>query len=183
MNDLAIGSVLKYQSAPHSVLKADHVQMGRGGAIVRTKIKNLLTGQVLEITYKSGDKIEEASLDRRRATYLYIDESGFNFMDTQSFEQFALSQDLVGEKGVFLSENNDYDIMDFEGRPVAVQLPKKVELKVVETTPGVRGDTAQGSVTKPAKLSTGLTVNVPLFVKTGDIIRINTETQQYVERV
>jgi len=183
MNDLAIGVVFKYRDAPHVVMRADHVQMGRGSAVLRTKIRNLITGQVFDVTYKGGDKLEEAQLERRPATYLYHDDEGYHFMDTQSYEQFTLLDSAVGDKGLYLCENADTDILTFEGKPVSLQLPKKVVLTVVETAPGIRGDTAQGSVNKPAKLNSGVTVNVPLFVKQGDQIRVNTDTGQYVERV
>ncbi|MDP3964477.1 MAG: elongation factor P [bacterium] len=183
MNDLSVGSIFKYSDAPFTVLKADHVQMGRGSAVVRTKIKNLLTGQVLEITFKAGDKLEEASMERQRATFLYSDDDGYHFMNTQSYEQFFLSAEQIGEDKWFLNENTDYDITYFDSKPVMVQLPKVVELTVTETEPGVRGDTAQGNVSKPAMLNTGLRINVPLFVKQGDVIRVNTERQEYIERV
>jgi elongation factor P len=182
MNDLKIGTLFKYDQAPYIVLKADHVQMGRGSAVLRTKIKNIITGQVLEMNVKSGDKFEDAQLERIKATYLYTDEAGLNFMDTQSYEQFILPADAAGEAVRFLCENMDVEVMSFDGRPVSVQLPKVIELEVVETAPGVRGDTAQGSVAKPAKLNSGATVNVPLFVKQGDMIRVNTERGEYLER-
>lgn len=182
LGDLAVGVVFKYRAAPYVVLRAEHVQMGRGGAILRTKIKNLITNQVFDITYKAGDKLEEADLDRRSATFLYHDAEGFHFMDTQSYEQFFLTERNVGEQARFLSESSDFEIIYFEQKPAALQLPKKVKLTVVETAPGVRGDTAQGSVTKPAKLNSGATVNVPLFVKQGDVVIVNTDTGQYVER-
>ncbi|MBU1890593.1 elongation factor P [Patescibacteria group bacterium] len=183
MNDLSVGKVFKYNSAPHIVIKSDHLQMGRGSAVVRTKIRNLLAGQVLEVTFKPGDKIEEADLSRSRATYLYSDEANLYFMDSQSYEQFTIPKSLVGDNQFFICENSDVGIFSFEDKPVSVELPKKVELKVAETAPGIRGNTAQGSVMKPAVLSTGLKINVPLFVKDGDTVRVNTETQQYVERV
>ncbi len=183
MNDLTVGSVFKYNQAPHTVVKADHVKMGRGGAILRSKIKNLITGQVLEVTFKGSDKIEEADLERRKATYLYQEDDNYYFMDTQQYEQFVISGESIGENKSFLAEDSDMDVLYFENKPVVVQLPKVVELEITETAPGVRGDTAQGSVTKPATLSTGATINVPLFVKQGDVVKVNTETQQYIERV
>ncbi|MDD5342773.1 MAG: elongation factor P [Patescibacteria group bacterium] len=183
MNDLKIGTIFKYRQAPHTVLKADHVQMGRGSAVLRTKIRNLITGQVFDVTFKAGDRIEGADLDRRGASYLYRDEEGLHFMDSQSYEQFVLPEAVVGDKIKYLCENTDIDVYHFEQKPVTVQIPIKVELTVVETAPGVRGDTAQGSVSKQAKLNSGATVNVPLFVKQGDVIRVNTETGQYIERV
>lgn len=183
MNDLSIGVVFKYRDAPHVVMRADHVQMGRGSAVLRSKIRNLINGQVLDVTFKGGDKLEEAQLERRSSTYLYHDDEGYHFMDVQTYEQFALPDSSIGDKGQFLCENADAEILTFEDKPVVLQLPKKVVLTVIETAQGARGDTAQGNVTKPAKLNSGTTVNVPLFVKQGDQIRVNTDTGQYVERV
>jgi elongation factor P len=182
MNDIKIGTLFKYDNAPYVVLKADHVQMGRGSAVLRTKIKNVITGQVLDLSLKNGDKFDEAQLDRAKATYLYADEAGLNLMDTQSYEQFTLPVEAAGDAKQFLCENMDVEVMSFDGKPVTVQLPKVVELEVVETAPGVRGDTAQGSVSKPAVLVSGATVNVPLFVKQGDKIRVNTERGEYLDR-
>ncbi|PIY96395.1 MAG: elongation factor P [Candidatus Kerfeldbacteria bacterium CG_4_10_14_0_8_um_filter_42_10] len=182
MNDLKIDTVIVLDGDPFVVQTTQHVQMGRGGAILRTKLKNLISGNVLEKTFKSGDKIEAAELSRTKANFLYKEGSNFNFMDNQSFEQFVLPQDQIGEISHYVKEGSDVEILNFKEKPVTVNLPPKVELKVASAPPGVRGNTAQGNVTKPAILETGHTVQVPLFVEIGDLVRINTETGEYVER-
>jgi len=183
MNDLKIGSVITLESEPFVIQSTQHVQMGRGGAILRTKSKNLISGNVLEKTFKAGDKIEEAELSRSRANFLYQEEKNLHFMDNDSFEQFSLSQDQIGEISHYVKEGSEVEILNFQNKPVSINLPPKVELKVTSAPPGTRGNTAQGSVTKPVVLETGCQAQVPLFVKTGDIIRINTQTGEYVERV
>lgn len=183
MNDLKIGSVISLAGEPFVIQSAQHVKMGRGGAILRTKIKNLIYGNVLEKTFKSGDKIEEAEMTRTKANFQYREGNDFYFMDNDSFEQFSLTQDQIGELSNFVKEGSDIEVLNFKGKPVSINLPPKVDLQVTSAPPGVRGDTAQGSVTKPATLETGHKVQVPLFVKVGDIIRVNTETGEYVERV
>lgn len=183
MNDLKLGSVITLESEPYIIQKTQHVQMGRGGAILRTKLKNLISGNVLEKTFKAGDKFEEADLSRSKANFLYREDENFYFMDNNSFEQFALVKDQVGEISNYVKEDSEVEILNYDGKPVSAHLPSKVELKVTTAPPGVRGNTAQGNVTKPATLETGYTVQVPLFVEVGDTIRVNTETGEYVERV
>lgn len=182
MNDLKLGVVITWEGKPWVVQYAQHVQMGRGSAVVRTKIKNLIDGRMQEQTFKGGDKLEEADLTRVQAQFLYKEEGQLLFMDNASYEQFGLGEEQVGELTKYVKEGQDVEVMHFQGKPVSVFLPKKVELKVIETEPAVRGDTAQGSVSKPATLETGLVLQVPLFVKQDDVIRVNTETGLYVER-
>lgn len=183
MNDIKNGSIIAIDNQPYVILSSQHVQMGRGGAIVRTKMKNMISGQVMEKTYKSGDKINEADLAYQTASFLYQDEDKFYFMDSVSYDQFFLNAANIGEAKKFLKEGQTVKTMLFDERPVSIELPKKIELKVIQTETGTRGDTAQGSVTKPATLETGYKINLPLFVNQGDVIRVNTETGQYVERV
>lgn len=182
MNDLKLGTVIAFKGAPYAVAYSQHVQMGRGAAVVRTKLKNLITGNVLEETFKGGDKFEEADLARKPVNFLYRDGENFAFMDNESYEQFSLPESHIGDISKFVGEGSDVEVMYFEGKPVSIALPTKVELKVTSAPPGVRGDTAQGKVTKPVTLETGLTLNVPIFVKEGDVLRVNTETGEYVER-
>ena len=182
MNDLKIGTVISHQGDPFVVQSTQHAQMGRGSAVLRTKIKGLVSDKVLEVTYKSGDKIEGADLTRSRANFQYTDNDNYFFMDNENYEQFSLPKDQIGDISNFVSEGSDVDVLNFEGKPVSIKLPPKVDLKVVQAPPGVRGDTAQGSVTKPVTLETGHVVNTPLFVKEGDTVRVNTETGEYVER-
>ena len=147
----------------------------------RTKLKNLITGGVLEQTFKHGDKIEEADVARSKASYLYSDETGVHFMDNESFEQIALPKEMCAEQLHFMKEGVEYQLVNFEGKPITVELPKKVELQVVETNDVTRGDTT-GNVLKDAKLETGHMIRVPQFIKQGEMIRINTETEEYAER-
>jgi len=183
INDLKIGTAFKYKGEPYEIVKAQHVKIGRGGAILQTKIKNLKTGQVLEENFKSSDKFKEPDLHRSRANFLYQEDNKYYFMDEKSYEQFSLTKDQIGEKANFIKEGASVDLLNFEDKAINIELPIKVELEVKQTPPGVRGDTAQGSATKEATLETDYKIKVPLFIKTGDIIRVNTETGKYVERV
>jgi elongation factor P len=157
--------------------------MGRGGAVVRIKAKNLITQKMLEMSLKGGDRFDEADLVRQRASFLYKDHEKAWFMDSETFEQYEFSLDRIGDSVNYLNEGALADILVFEGQPVSVEIPRKVELRVVETSEATRGNTAQGSVTKKAALETGFVVDVPLFIKVGNLLRINTDTGEYVERV
>lgn len=183
MNDLKIGTVISRAGEPFEVLSTQHVQMGRGSAVLRTKIKGLVSGKVLEETYKSGDKIKEADLTRSQANFQYTDGNDYFFMDNESYEQFSLPKNLIGEISHFVAEGSNVEVLNFEGNPILVKLPPKVDLKVTSAPPGVRGDTAQGNVTKPITLETNHVINAPLFIKEGDTVRVNTESGEYVERV
>ncbi len=181
MSDIKLGKVLDFEGAPFRVISTDHLQMGRGSAVLRTKLKNLITGSVREHTFKGGDKIEEADLTRTKANFLYIEGSQYQFMDNESYEQFALEAEAIGEISNFVKEGEDVEVMSFNGRPVTISLPPKVTLTVVEAPPGVKGDTA-GNATKRVRLGTGYELPVPLFIKQDEQIIVNTETGEYVER-
>lgn len=183
MNDIRVGTLVKIGGQPYVCLWSDFMRTAQRKPVRRTKLKNLITGNVLEQTFKHGDKIEEADVERVKASYLYTDDSGVHFMDSVSYEQVALPKDMVGEQLKFMKDGTEYSLVTFEGKPITVELPKKVELKITTTGDAVRGDTAQGAVYKDAILETGATVKVPMFVKQGDIVRINTETGEYTERV
>lgn len=174
---------MKVDGEPYVVTYTQQVHMGRGGTILRTKIKNLVDGRVLEKTFKGSDKADEADLQRGQASYLYQDEDFANFMNTENYEQFSIASDQVADQVKYLKEGDNVDVLYFEDQPVSISIAKKVELKVISTVDGARGDTAQGKVQKPATLETGIEVNVPLFVKEGDLVRVNTENGEYVERV
>jgi len=182
MNDLKIGVTFKFNQEPYIVIKAAHLKMGRGSAVLQAKIKNLQTGATLERNFKPADKFEEADLEKKRADFLYTDKDKIYFMD-DNYEQFFVDYELVKTQLNFLKESTSVNVLFFEGKAIGVELPPKVELKVTQAPPAVRGDTAQGSVTKTVSLETGAQINVPLFIKEGDIIRINTESGEYVERV
>lgn len=182
ITDLRIGTTIELEGAPHVVLSYSHNKMGRGGAVVRTKIKNLKTGATYERTFHGNDKVEEASLGERQAIYLYESDGQYTFMDNATYDQFTMSNDQLGDTTKYLVEGSPVKMMFYAGQPISVNLPIKMEFKVAHTEPGVRGDTAQGG-TKPAKLETNTTVTVPLFVNIGDTIRVDTRDGSYIERV
>ena len=182
INEIKLNKTIKIGGDPYSVVSVQHLKMGRGGAILKTKLKNLINGSVLDYTFKGVDKAEEADLARSKADFLYREGDEYFFMDQVSFEQFSFNKSLIGAKTGFLKEGIGVDILNFEDKPVAIDLPKKVELKVVDAPPGIKGDTAQGG-TKQVILETDATINVPLFINTGDVVRVNTETGKYAERV
>ena len=164
-----------------SIVEFQHVKPGKGGAFVRTKLKNFDTGQVIDRTFRSGDKVEEVRIERRDMQFLYSEGDMFHFMDVKSYEQIAIDEGLVGDAAKLLIENETTSVMIAENKPIGVELPNFVELTVTHTDPGIRGDTAQGS-TKPATVETGAVVAVPLFVERGDKLKIDTRTGDYVER-
>ncbi|MFC1686965.1 elongation factor P [Patescibacteria group bacterium] len=176
------GFYLVYNGEPYVVVGTDFMKKAQSTGMLRTTIRNMLNGKVLKITLRSGETVEAADISRGKATYLYEDETNCHFMDSKSFEQFFLSIESIGDKKDFLKENQEVDVLLYNDNPVAIDLPKKLVLTVTETEPATRGDTAQGSVMKPATLETGMEIQVPLFVKKDDKIRINTDTRQYVER-
>jgi len=175
------GVAIVVDGAPHLVTKFVFSKQARGAGVAKTTLKNLLTGGSIQKTFQGNDKIEPADLGYSKAQYLYASGEDHTFMDLNTYDQFNLSADDLGDAPKYLIEGNEVDIHNFEGRPIAVKLKPKVELKVVSTEPGVKGDTASGG-TKPATLETGLVVTVPLFINEGDVLRINTETGDYVER-
>ncbi len=166
----------------YSIVDFQHVKPGKGGAFVRTKLKELKTGALIDKTFRAGERVEGAHLDERRLDYLYHADGLFHFMDVESFEQLTLSKDQLDGSERYLKENTVVTALMHKGLPVTISLPIFVELKVVKTEPGLRGDTAQ-STTKSALLETGCVVQVPLFVREGDLIRIDTRGGQYLERI
>ncbi|MDH4358335.1 MAG: elongation factor P [Candidatus Berkelbacteria bacterium] len=183
ISDLQTGTFIIYNGQPHQVIYKEHSKLGRGGAILRTKLKNLISGAIYDTTFKGNERLEEANITRSKAQFTYKDSNGFNFMNMVNFEQFSLSQNQVGPSGGFLKEGMDVDVLNWNGKAININPPIKVELEIAETEPAIRGNTAQGSVTKPAMLETGAKIQVPIFIKPGDIVRVNTETGMYVERV
>ena len=182
LNEIKIGKVIAVNNEPYVIVKTDHHKMGRGGAVLKTKLKNLINGSVLDRTFQGNDKAEEANTEKKKAQFMYSDDSSVNFMDNESFEQFSLEMETIGEKFKFLKDGTDVDVLYFEGKAVAIDLPIKMEFKVVSAPPGVKGNSA-GNVTKQIEIETGATLSAPLFINEGDIIRVNTETGEYVERV
>lgn len=182
-SDFRKGTKILYRGEPYIVVDFQHVKPGKGGAFMRTKMKNMITGLLLEDTFRSGEKFEEPDLEYHQMQYLYEDSGIYNFMDQQSYEQVGFNKEQVGDAVNYLKEQAVYTVLNFSGRPIAVTPPLFMELEVKETPPGVRGDTAQGAGSKPATLETGLVVQVPLFVNEGDFIKVDTRDASYIERV
>ena len=164
------------------VVEFQHVKPGKGAAFVRTKLKNVITGAVTETTFNPTDKFQDARIDRKEMQYLYNDGGLYYFMDMESYEQIPLSEDKLGDAIKFVKENDMCQIKSYNGNVFAVEPPMFVELEVTQTEPGVRGDTATGA-TKPATVETGAEVKVPLFINIGDVIKIDTRTGEYLNRV
>ncbi len=181
-SEIRKGLKIVIDGIPYAVVDFQFVKPGKGNAFTRTKIKNLMTGAVIDRTYKSGEKLAPAEMEDRNMQFMYADDGGYHFMDQQSYEQMSVPKDIVGGQSDYLLENMEVFVSVFQGRPVSVQVPNFVELAVAQTDPGVRGDTVSGSK-KQATLTTGAVINVPLFVNTGDVLKIDTRTGEYVERV
>ncbi|MFC1735226.1 elongation factor P [Candidatus Hydrogenedentota bacterium] len=164
------------------IVEFQHVKPGKGGAFVRTKLKGLETGNVLDKTFRAGEKFERAILDDKKMEYLYSADGLYYFMDNTTFEQEPLSEEQLGDAREYLKENTEITVTTHNGAVVGVALPTFIELEVKETDPGFKGDTATGG-NKPAKVETGKTVQVPLFINIGDVIKIDTRTGEYMERV
>jgi elongation factor P len=181
LTEIKLGKVLTINGEPYLVVRADHHKVARGGATLKTKLKNLLSGNIIERTWQGNDKAEEADVEKRKANFLYKDEAWAYFMDAESYEQFSINVEDLGGKEKFMKDGIDVMVLYFEGKPMSIELPIKVELQVKSAPPGVRGNSA-GNVTKTAELETGAMISVPMFVETGDIIRVNTENEEYAER-
>lgn len=165
------------------VLEYHHVKPGKGGAFVRTKMKNMLTGLIHEDLFRSGEKFPPPDLQYRTMQYLYTDGSLYNFLDQDTYDEISLSESQIEDVKDYLKEQIVYTVLYFEGNPIAVTPPLHMECQVSDTPPGVKGDTAQGGGTKPATLETGLVLQVPLFVDSGDIIKVDTRDGKYIERI
>ncbi len=182
VNSIHKGVVLKIDGNLWVTVQFQHVNPGKGGAFVRTKLKNVTTGQVMERTFRSADQVEDAEIDERKATFQYYDGDMYHFMDVQNFEQYALSEDVVDTDKQWLKENMEVNIELYEGKPITLLLPNFVVLKVTTSENWVKGDTVSGSL-KPVEVETGASVSVPLFIKQNEMIKIDTRTGEYVERV
>lgn len=181
-SEISRGLILNFKNEPHLVVDFQHVNPGKGSAFVRTKLKALKTGKVVENTFKSDEAVEFLEMDRKKVQYLYGTPTEYTFMDMKTYEQFSIGQEVVGEGAKYLKEGIEVSILvDENGVPITVDLPKKVTLKVTEAPPAVKGDTS-GNVTKEIVLENGLKVRAPLFIKEGDLVIVNTDTGEYVER-
>ncbi|MFN7730114.1 MAG: elongation factor P [Bdellovibrio sp.] len=182
LSDFKKGLRVMVEGSPYQVLDFQHVKPGKGNQFTRTKLRNLLTGQQLERTFKSGERFEVPDVLNKEMTFLYRDDNGYNFMDKESFEQICVMENEIGEAKNYLVENLEVVILFYNERPVSCDVPKAVNLKVAKTDPGMRGDTVTGA-TKPATLETGLVVKVPLHINEGDLLRVDTLSGDYVSRV
>jgi elongation factor P len=181
-SELRKGLKLLIEGQPYIVLECQFVKPGKGAAFTRTKFKNLLTGRNIENNIRSGEKLEEADVEENAMSYLYKEGDDFVFMDQKSFEQFTVPAATIGDDWRWLRDNMICQVLFFNNRAIGITLPNFVELKITHSEPGVKGDTSSGA-SKPATLETGATLNVPLFVNEGDVIRIDTRSGEYCERV
>lgn len=175
------GMTIQLDDRIWQIVEFQHIKMGRGSAQVRMKLRDIRRGDIIEKTFQAGERFPRARLDHRTVQFLYRDGTHFHFMDTTSFDQLALDEEQLGDAAGYLTENMQVQLVEYAGEPIGVDLPASVELRVIETEPGIRGDTATGAL-KRAKLESGLSVNVPLFVNRGDRIKVDTRTGEYLER-
>ncbi len=181
-SDIRKGLKIKMDCYPWVVVDFQFVKPGKGTAFTRVRMKNLKLGNVLDRTFKTGEKLEPANFEERKCQYLYSDGENFTFMDKETFEQIAVSTEAVGDSAQFLQDNMDVGVLLYEGAPMSIEIPTFIEAQITYTEPGVKGDTATGA-TKPATVSSGSTVQVPLFINEGDWLKIDTRDGSYVERV
>lgn len=183
-NELKRKMLITVDGQPYTVVEVFFASPSARGAstMVRTKLRHLLTDAVLEKSFKTSEKFEEPDVALTPASFLYSDSEGFHFMDEESYEQFSLSEDQLGDERLYLKENMSLQVRKYNGEPVSLELPATVDLTVTETEPGLRGDSASGGTTKSATLETGLQARVPLFIKEGEVVRINTQTGEFVSR-
>ena len=173
---------IEIEGEPFTIVDFQHVKPGKGGAFVRTKMKSLITGNVLDKTFRSGDKVDVPDLEEKKMSFLYQDETGYCFMDSQTYDQMTLTKDQMGDALGYLKENVEVEVLLHNGKAIGIELPMFLNLKIIETDPGLKGNTASGG-SKPAKLETGITIQVPLFVSTGEVVKVDTRTGYYIERV
>lgn len=181
-SQLRRGTVIMYEGEPCRVVEFQHIKPGKGPAYMQTKLKNILTGVIFEHRFRSADTVEKAEMSTQELQFLYHDGHHHYFMNNETYEQFPIGDDALGDSAQWLVPNMDVQVEFLEGTPIGVQLPRTLELKVVETEPGVRGDT-RTSVTKPATLENGVTIQVPAFVEKGETVRVDPEEGSYIERV
>ncbi|HAG05214.1 MAG TPA: elongation factor P [Lachnospiraceae bacterium] len=176
------GVTMEYEGNIYQVLEFQHVKPGKGAAFVRTKLKNLVSGGVVEKTFRPTEKVNKAHIDRKDMTYLYNDGDLYNFMDVETYDQMAVAAEEVGDALKFVKENEQVKLLSYNGKVFGIEPPLQVELTITATEPGVKGDTATGA-TKPATVETGATINVPLFINEGEVIKVDTRTGEYIGRV
>ncbi|KAF1086547.1 Elongation factor P [Sporotomaculum syntrophicum] len=180
-NDFRTGLTIEMDGDVYQVVEFQHVKPGKGAAFVRSKLRNLRTGAVVDKTFNAGEKIPKARIEHRETQYLYNDGEEYNFMDMETYDQFSMTKEQLADAIKFLKENMTITIMSYQGRSIGVELPNVVELEVVDTAPGIKGDTASGG-SKPATLETGYVVQVPFFINVGDVLQVDTRTGHYIKR-
>jgi elongation factor P len=180
--DIRKGLKIQLDGVPYAIVEHQFVKPGKGQSFTRCRIKNLMTGQVIERTWKSGESVELADVETRKMTFSWDEGDSLVFMDTNTGDQLHVMKDKVGDEVRFVSEGLDCEVTLFNGNAIGIDLPPSVVLRITESEPGIKGDTASGA-TKPAKLSTGAVVNVPLFIKEGEWVKVDTRTGEYLERV
>lgn len=181
-NEIKTGKIIKVNEQPYIILKTEHHKVARGGAVLKTRCRNLIDNSVLDKTFQGADKAEEASTATKKANFLYQDANEAHFMDNESYEQFSLPIENLEDKLKFLKEGVDVNVLYFNDKPVSIDLPIKMEFKVKSAPPGVKGNSA-GNVNKLVEIETGAKISVPMFIEEGETIRVNTENGEYVERV
>jgi elongation factor P len=182
ISDIKLGTILLFNNEPMQIIWSNRMRTAQRKPVMQTKLRNVITGKVIEYSFKFGEKIEEADVARERANFLYADEMGTHFMNNETFETVDFPKDVTENQEQFLKEGMEVQILRFNDKPVSLELPIKVDLKVTESPPGVVGNSA-GGVTKTITLETGLQVQAPMFIKEGETVRIDTRTSEYVERV
>lgn len=181
ISDIKLGAIILYNGDPCQIIWSNRMRTAQRKPVMQTKLKNIITGKVMEYSFKFGEKIEEADVTREKASFLYADAEATHYMNKESFETIDMPVEVTGEQVKFLKEGYEVSIVRFNGSPVSVELPIKVELTVTEAPPSVTGNSG-GNVTKPVTTETGLVVNAPMFIKEGDVIRVDTRDGEYVER-
>ncbi len=180
--DFKRGLRIEMDNEPFEIVEFQHVKPGKGGAFVRTKLKNLSTGRVIDRTFRAGEKVETPNIEEKSMQFLYAQAGDYIFMDNETYDQVHIVKDAIGDSAGFLLENISVNILYYNNKPINVEVPNFINLKVVKTEPGIRGDTVSGS-TKSAVLETNIVINVPLFINEGDTIKVDTRTKTYIERV
>lgn len=180
-SEIKTGKFIVWNDSPYVVLYHEHSKTGRAGAVLRTRLKNLANGSVLEKTFQGSDKVEEADITKSKAQYLYVEGENYFFMDNENYDQFSLSKETLGDMPLYLIEGTEVTMLNFNGNPINAEMPVKVSLKVAEAPPGIKGDTVSTGG-KVVTLETGLKISAPLFINEGDVVIVNTEKKEYVSR-
>ncbi len=181
ISDIKLGSIILYNNEPFQVIWSNRMRTAQRKPVMQTKLRNILSGKVIEYSFKFGEKIDEADVAREKANFLYADAEGTHFMNNETFETVDMPKDVTLDQEKYLKEGMEVQILRFNGKPMSVELPIKIDLKVTDAPPSVVGNSG-GNITKPVTLETGLVVNAPMFIKEGDVVRVDSRTGEYVER-